>query len=163
MQPIIVGTAFIVLSVAVVLAAWRRPGLGRALLGTLFVLMGGVNVYFAISDPSSYQDLYGERAWIPAYRDVINGPFADNATAFVLTVGLTQLAMGAAVLANRWAVRPALAGMIVFLIAVTPAGPENVINLVLAAGASILLLTPRPSTELKAAANPGTAGAPAAP
>lgn len=162
MPPIVVGTAFVLWSLGVVLAAWRRPALGRALLGTLFVAMGGINAVAAIANPSTYQDAYGERAWIPFYRDVINGFFAENARAFVLTVAVVQVAMGVALLLNGWAARPALAGMVVFLVAVTPAAPENVINLVFATGALMLLATSggraAPASDVTRGTSPRTAG-----
>lgn len=144
MPPIVVGTAFALWSLGVVWAAWRRPRLGRGLLGALFVAMGGINAVAAIANPTTYQEAYGDRAWIPAYRDIINGFFADHATLFVLVVAVLQIAMGVAVLSNGWGARPALVGMVVFLVAVTPAAPENVINLVFAAGAVMLVPTSGP-------------------
>lgn len=101
MPQIVVGAGFIAWAVAVAAVAVPRPQLARALLASLFALMGLVNLVAALTDPGVYQDAYGATAWIPAYRDVINGFWAANDAVLVLLSAAAQLLLAAAVMTTR--------------------------------------------------------------
>lgn len=138
MKGILVGGIFVAWATAALWGSLRQPAVARALLGGLFVSMGLVNVLAVLSDPLAYTDLYGDRAWIPWYRDVLHGAVADHAVLIVAPVALAQVAGGLLLLVRRHE-RAALTGMVVFLVATVPLGPEVAVNLVFAAGAVVLL------------------------
>jgi uncharacterized protein len=50
----------------------------RRVLAALFISMGVVNTIAMLSNPRAYTDLYGDRAWLPFYRSILNGFVADN-------------------------------------------------------------------------------------
>jgi hypothetical protein len=56
----------------------------RVLLAALFISMGVVNAIAVLSNPRAYTDLYGDRAWLPFYRSILNGFVADNARFIVI-------------------------------------------------------------------------------
>jgi hypothetical protein len=133
------GSGFIAWAVAVVAAAYARPQLARTLLSVLFVLMGIVNGVTAVADPTAYQDAYADDAVLPFYRDILAGFWSRNDVALIGLIAALQVVLGAAVLVPGWARRWGLAGMVLFLLAVTPTHPTNMVNLVFAVGAVLVL------------------------
>lgn len=152
MPQIVVGAGFIAWAVAVAAVAVPRPQLARALLASLFALMGLVNLVAALTDPGVYQDAYGATAWIPAYRDVINGFWAANDAVLVLLSAAAQLLLAAAVMTRGRVRTVGLVGMVVFLVLVAPTAKDNLINLVFALGAVLLIRSER--LARRAAAEP---------
>ena len=143
MPEIVVGDGFIAWAVVVAAVAVPRPQLARALLASLFALMGLVNLVAALTDPGVYQDAYGATAWIPAYRDVINGFWAANDAVLVLLSAAAQLLLAAAVMTRGRVRTVGLVGMVVFLVLVAPTAKDNLINLVFALGAVLLIRSER--------------------
>lgn len=143
MPQIVGGAGFIAWAVAVAALAVLRPELARALLASLFALMGLVNLVVALTDPGIYQDAYGATAWIPAYRDIINGVWAANDALLVLLSALVQLLLAVAVLARGRVRTVGLVGMVAFLVLVAPTATDNLVNLVFALGAVLLIRSQR--------------------
>jgi hypothetical protein len=43
------------------------------LLAALFISVGVVNTIAVLSNPRAYTAVYGDRAWLPFYRSILNG------------------------------------------------------------------------------------------
>lgn len=121
-----------------VCAKW--PNVGRAILGLGFLAASGVNLATAILNPQSYVEGFGPNA-LPLYRELIDGPFAQNPARLVIPIAVGQAASGAlSLLKDPWA-RLGLLGEVVFLLAITPLGLGSGFPapLILVGGLSLLL------------------------
>jgi hypothetical protein len=125
------------------LTAWRRPLLGRFLYLALFVWACGMNFWTAAVRPGAYLE-YGPLAVLGAYRDFIDGFFAQHVAAFVMLVAACQgfIAFGLAV--GGPLARIGLVGAVGFLLAIAPLGVGSGFpsTLLMAAGAIVLLRRP---------------------
>lgn len=139
MPEIVVGTGFAVWALAVVVSAVPCPRLSRTLLSVLFLLMGLVNGITAVSNPAVYENAYAETAMVPLYRAVLVTVWAEHNIALTLAVGILNVVLGVAVLIPGRTRRAGLLGAIVFLLAVAPTAPENLVNVAFAVGAALLL------------------------
>jgi hypothetical protein len=133
----------IVIGALMLLAAWRRPLLGRFLYLALFTWACGMNSWTATARPAAYLE-YGPLAVLDAYRGFIDGFFAEHIATVVLLVAAGQglIALGLAI-GGRLA-RIALVGAVGFLVAIAPLGVGSGFpsTLLMAAGALVLLRRP---------------------
>jgi len=134
-----VHVAALLVSLAMLLSAWRWPRLARIEYVALFAWACWMNWTTVTRSPSVYFD-YGGLAVVPAYRTFIEGPFRHQVVAVVGTIATLQglIALGL-VIGGAWA-RAALVGAIVFLVAVAPLGVGSGFpsTLIMAAGAFVL-------------------------
>lgn len=91
MEAVVVGTVF---AAAAIVILWQSlRGRRGAFLG-LALLLGAAsvaNTIAAITNPSAYSGLYGDRALIPLYRDILHGMSPEQARVVVLLVAACQL------------------------------------------------------------------------
>jgi hypothetical protein len=133
----------IVIGGLMLLAAWRRPLLGRFLYLALFTWACFMNFWTATMRPAVYLD-YGPLAVLGVYREFIAGFFAQHAAALVMTVAGCQglIAFGLAI--GGPLARIGLVGAVCFLVAIAPLGVGSGFpsTLLMAAGAIVLLRRP---------------------
>lgn len=139
--PVIISN---VLAIVLFAAAAQWPRVTRIVFGCGFIATGFFNAYTALYSPRVYVDGYGPLA-IGPYRDFIYGAFARHTMYFVLAIAAGQLVAGILALLPRLTLqRLGLAGMVVFLLAITGLGwgsgfPAGIL---LAAAAILCLRTP---------------------
>ncbi len=135
-------------SAALVLVAWRRPRAGRVLYAVLFGGAAAFNAVTALRTPRVYVDGFAPLAF-PPMRQLIEDVVALAPDAFVLAIAAGQ-ALAAAGFALGRGVPLVLAayGAPSFLAAISwlGVGAAFPVNLVLAAGALLVLRRPRAAT-----------------
>jgi hypothetical protein len=113
------GSTIVALVMLVVSVRRRRAGL--VLFAVLFAWAAAVNTRTALTAPADYLG-YGAFAVIDVYRRFIFGFFAQHVAAIVLAIAAAQAAIAVALLNGRRWRRVALAGAMVFLLAIVPLG-----------------------------------------
>jgi len=109
------------ISLALIGICYKWPRIGSYFWSGIFLLAGFYNGLSAIRWPELYQ-VYGETA-IPYYRDFITGFFAEHAATFVLFIALGQVLISIGLFTrNRLLYKTAIAGALIFLLAITPLG-----------------------------------------
>lgn len=98
-----------------------KPVFGRMCMSLLFLGGAVVNTVISISHPQIYMT-YADVAALPAYEEFINGYFGSHITGFVLSIAVGQLLIGLALLWKGPLEKIALAGAVVFLLAIAPLG-----------------------------------------
>lgn len=133
-----VATLLISLLLAAVCLPW--PNLGRALFALLFGWAGQFNLKLALVHPQAYVG-FSRFAVLEAYRDFIQGWFAQHVAWVVVPIALGQLAICLLLLGPTRAVRLGCAGGIVFALAIAPlcAGSAFPASLVMALGLALLM------------------------
>lgn len=111
----------IAVSIALAVAAWKRPNIGRGMFAVLFLWAGLYNAQTALTRPLEYLG-YATLTESPTYRAIIEGPFARHITTYVLLIAVGQLCIGVGVLLRGTLLRIACIGAIVFLLAIAPLG-----------------------------------------
>ncbi len=147
MSPTVTGYAASTLgSLALLLVAWRWPRAGRLLYAVLFVVAGAFNLVTAIRAPQLYVKGFAPLAF-PPMNEFIERVLVLAPDVFVGTIALGQLAIAVAIALGRGALLWAgVTGAATFLVAISwlGAGAAFPTNLVLAAGAVLLLRAARP-------------------
>lgn len=130
-------------SVLMLLAAWRRPVLGRALYVALFAWAAPTNLHAVSTDPAQYLD-FANLAVLDAYADIIRGPFAQHVTLYVTLIATCQALIAAGLFTGGMLARVAAVGAITFLVAIAPFGVGSAFpcTLIMATGAALLLRHP---------------------
>lgn len=130
----------IAFSIVMAVAAWKRPNVGRGLFAALFLWAGLFNAQTAIQRPAEYLG-YATLTESPAYRAIIEGPFARHITTYVLLIAVGQLCIGVGMLLRGTLTRVACIGAIAFLLAIAPLGIGSGFpsTLIMAGGAAVLL------------------------
>jgi hypothetical protein len=128
------------ISIVLLLLALARPVTTRVLLCLIFTAAGFFNGVAAFMHPEWYLT-YADVAAIPSYERFINGAFSRHITAYVLAIAIGQLSIGIFVGFKGWMQKSALAGAVVFLVAISPlgAGAAFPCTIILAAACMILL------------------------
>lgn len=130
----------IVFGLALLVATWKRPNLGRVLLVALFAWAAATNAYTALTTPWVYLD-FASLTESPVYKAIIVGPFARHLTVWVLMIALAQAMIAIGLALRGQLARVAAVGAIVFLIAIAPLGIGSGFpsSLLLAGAVAILL------------------------
>lgn len=138
------------ISLLLLILALKRPVTARTLISILFIGAAFINGYTAIDHPEIYLG-YADLAALPAYETFIRGNFSRNITAYILTIAIAQLAIGFCVAASGRLSKTALAGAIIFLLAIAPLGAGSAFpcTLVLAAACAILFIKRQPQTLME--------------
>jgi len=133
-------TVWAIFVLAVTTLCLAKPNAGRIFLGLFYVAMAiGVNIVLVLLHPQLYIEL-GRNALIPLYRALFLQVIALNPPLFILPVAACQIAIGLLILNKGRYVKVGLAGGIIFTLAITPLGIEELPNPVLAL-AQVFLLT----------------------
>lgn len=107
-----------VVSLVILIAAWKRTRWARLLFSILFLWASCTNMYLGLTDPDSYLD--NARFAIPLYSDFINGWFSHYNHIIIPLIAIGQFFIAAGmVLRGRW-VDLACIGSMIFLIAIAP-------------------------------------------
>jgi hypothetical protein len=85
---------------------------------------------------------YADLAAIPTYETFIRGNFSRHITTFILTIAVAQLAIGICIAGKGALSKTALAGAIIFLLAIAPLGAGSAFpcTVILAAACTVLLI-----------------------
>lgn len=109
------------ITVLVLVVAWRIPFVARIAIGVIFLLASIVNTREAIIQPSSYL-FYEQLALLQLYRDFIAGWFSEHVRAMVLPIAFGQLLIaGGMFFGGRW-LKLAIIGVVIFGLAIAPLG-----------------------------------------
>jgi hypothetical protein len=110
------------LALGLIIICWRRPKVGRAILGLGFIAAAVFNAWTVLADPQAYVRGFGPQALFPFYENFIYGPFARSPVLFILPIALGQLAIGLLMFARGAGLKLGLVGGTIFFLAVTPLG-----------------------------------------
>ncbi|MFI5151844.1 MAG: hypothetical protein ACHQET_00840 [Chitinophagales bacterium] len=116
--PFIISNILFVLSIV---AATKRPKWARAFLAAFFLWASLTNLSYAISRPEIYLE-YGKLTFLPFYEDFINGYFSQHITQLVSLIAFFQMAIFIGILLNKFWVRLASIGGMIFGMAIAPLG-----------------------------------------
>jgi hypothetical protein len=136
-------------SLALLVAAWRRPRVGRWAFALLFLGAAVFNAVGALRDPRIYVTGFAPHA-IGPFREFIERVVALAPDAFVLAIAVGQFLIGIALASGDGLVlRLGVIGAVVFLVAISwlGVGAAFPTNLVLAVGARLLWRTGAPSSS----------------
>lgn len=104
-----------------VIMAMRWPTPTRVLLGMIFLAAGVANLLIVSSQPHLYLK-YADTATHPFYRDFILGPFTRNIQLYVTLIAISELLIGIFIMYKGLAMRVAMTGALIFLLALAPLG-----------------------------------------
>ena len=110
------------LTLGLIVICWRRPKVGRAIIGLGFAAAAVFNAWTVLADPQAYVRGFGPQALFPFYENFIYGPFAKDPALFVLPIALGQLVIGLLMFARGAWLRLGLVGGTIFFLAITPLG-----------------------------------------
>ena len=129
-----------VVSIIILIAAWKKTKWARALFALLFFWAAGTNMYLGITRPDTYQE-YADLA-IPAYRDLINGWFSHYNYIIIPLIAIGQFLIAVGMVLKSWWVRAACVGAIIFLLSIAPlmVGAAFPFSLTVAVAAWLILL-----------------------
>ncbi len=137
-----------VVSVVLLVVAWRWSRIGRGLFAVLFLGASVFNAVTALRTPSAYVEGLAPHAFTPM-REFIERVVALFPDTFVLAIAAGQFAAGVGLAVGRgpW-LQLCVAGAACFLVGISwlGVGAAFPLNLVLAAGVLLLLRGPRPAS-----------------
>jgi len=107
-----------IVSIIVLIVAWKYTKAARILFAIIFFLASGVNMYTGIVTPEGYLE-YGKMA-IPLYRDFINGWFSENVALLISLIAIGQFLIAVGMILKVMLVKMACIGVIIFLLAIAP-------------------------------------------
>lgn len=127
-------------ALVIVITAMFWPTVSRILLSILFIAACVVNASTAMQNPSIYIE-FGEITPSGYYRSIIMGPFAEHVQWYIYLIATCQLFIGVFIAYKGQLMKAAMAGAIVFLIAISPLGYGSAFPapLILAAALATLL------------------------
>jgi hypothetical protein len=124
------------LAVSLLLAALclSRPLAARIAIAVMFLVGGlGINLFLTLVSPQNYVEFL-DNAWPNVYRTLCDPVVSWNPTLFgVFMIGF-ELIVAVLILGKGRAVQPGLFVGAVFLLTITPLGPEELPNPIVAAG-----------------------------
>ena len=107
-----------VVSIIILIAAWKRTRWARWLFSALFLWASVTNMYLGLTDPDSYLD--NARFAIPLYQDFISGWFSHYNHIIIPLIAIGQFFIAIGMLLNSWWVKLACIGSIIFLLSISP-------------------------------------------
>jgi len=107
-----------VVSVIIIIVAWKRTRWARWLFAFLFFWASATNMYYGITDPNIYQQ-YAHMA-IPVYRDFINGWFSQHNQIIIPLIAIGQFCIAIGMLLKGSWVKLSCIGAIIFLLSIAP-------------------------------------------
>ena len=107
-----------VVSIIILIAAWKRTRWGRWLFSVLFLWASATNMYIGLTNPDSYLD--NARFAIPLYQEFINGWFSHYNHIIIPLIAVGQFLISIGMLLHGWWVKLACIGSIVFLLSIAP-------------------------------------------
>jgi hypothetical protein len=109
------------IAILLLIAAIKRPKLGRLLFALLFAWASWINYVTAHNSPEEYLN-YALLTPFDLMRDFINGWFKENIILMVTLISFGQGLIAIGMMLKSWYVKIACIGAIVFLLAITPLG-----------------------------------------
>lgn len=108
-----------IVAIFAVISAMIWPTVARVLLGSIFVAAFVFNLFTATTNPSAYL-YFAEVAAHPFYKSIILGPFSKHVQLYVIMIACCQLLIGVFIAYKGRLMNIAMAGGIVFLLAISP-------------------------------------------
>lgn len=128
------------IALVLLVTAFFRPGWVRWAAIIIFVAASVTNSWIAIRNPLDYQG-YAELVVFDVYRDFIEGWFRAHTRWLVLPIAACQLAIAVLLIVNtrmsRWL---AVAGALVFLLAISPFGVGSAFPFSITYGAALVVM-----------------------
>ncbi len=110
------------LAIGLLTLAFPKPGWVRWASVAIFLWAAWTNGRIALTRPLDYQT-FGELAVLRAYRTFIHGWFRDHTPLLLLPIAVCQFAIAILLIRNTQSMRRlAVAGAILFLLAIAPLG-----------------------------------------
>lgn len=110
-----------VVSLLMLLAAWKTPKLARLLFFLLFAWASYTNSSLAIRSPQLYLE-YADLAFLSFYKQFILGWFSKHITTVVVCIATCQGLIAASMLLKGFLFKAAAVGAMLFLMAIAPFG-----------------------------------------
>lgn len=110
-----------IIALLLLLATLKVPRVARICFALLFSWAAFTNWTTSQEKPEVYIE-YADFAWIPWYRDFINGWFSQHIRSVVGSIAVCQAIIGLSFLFNGPPFTICLAGAIVFFLAILPLG-----------------------------------------
>jgi len=110
-----------IVSVVLLVSAYRWPRISRILFVLIFLIAGLFNIYTAMTEPEAYL-FYGDMAVLEPYRHFIHGFFSIHTQEIVLAIALGQLCVAALLSFKGKLFKLGIVGGVIFFIAITPLG-----------------------------------------
>ena len=107
-----------VVSIIILVAAWKRTRWARWLFSALLLWASATNMYIGFTNPDSYLD--NARFAIPLYQDFINGWFSHYNHIIIPLIAVGQFFISIGMLLHGWWVKLACIGSIIFLLSIAP-------------------------------------------
>lgn len=107
-----------VISIVLLLVAWKNTKIARALFALLFLWASIINAYTIFHTPDAYLS-YADMA-ITFYRDFIKGWFSQHHRVVVPVIAAGQFIIAAGMVLKGWWVQWACIGAIIFLLSIAP-------------------------------------------
>ncbi|HJS55630.1 MAG TPA: hypothetical protein VJ765_13845 [Chitinophagaceae bacterium] len=107
-----------VVSLIILIAAWKRTRWARWMFFVLFFWAFCINLYLGLTSPDSYLD--NAKFALPFYQDFINGWFNDHNHIIIPLIALGQLLIAIGMILKGWWVKWACIGSIIFLLSIAP-------------------------------------------
>lgn len=107
-----------VVSIIILIAAWKSTRWARWLFSALFLWASATNMYIGVTDPDSYLD--NARFAIPLYQDFINGWFRHYNHVIIPLIAVGQFFIFIGMVLHGWWVKLACLGSIIFLLSIAP-------------------------------------------
>lgn len=108
----------------------RRLDLVRSAIGLIFVASGLANIYTAATNPEEYRS-FSETAYLQVYRDLISSVSVSTMPLLLGLVSVYEFTLGALILTKGMIVRVGLGMGILFAMALSLLGPDELPALVL--------------------------------
>ena len=110
-----------IVSVALLISAYKWPRIARILFVLIFLVAGLFNIFTAMTEPEAYL-IYGDMAVLEIYRHFIHGIFSKYTQEIVLAIALGQLCVAALLNFKGKLLRLGVIGGVIFFIAIIPLG-----------------------------------------
>ena len=107
-----------VVSIIILIAAWKRTRWARWLFAALFLWASATNMYIGLTNPDSYLD--NARFAIPLYQEFINGWFSHYNHVIIPLIAVGQFLIAIGMLLHGWWVKLACIGSMIFLLSIAP-------------------------------------------
>ena len=111
----------LILSIGLVIISWKWNTLARTILSLLFLWAGFYNLRTSFIRPDEYLQ-FANFSYSHLYRTFILGFFSKHITLIVASIAFLQITMAIMIALKGKVVLLGLAGMVIFLVAITPLG-----------------------------------------
>ncbi|MCW5946385.1 MAG: hypothetical protein KIT74_05075 [Fimbriimonadales bacterium] len=133
------------IALSLLIVAFKWPNVSRWGIAITYLWAAPFNSWIALTNPEQYQG-FAELALVPWYCEFIEGPFGENATAFLLLIALGQAVIFITMALGGKYLRVGVIGNCIFLSAIAPLGVGSAFpfSIIVSIASIIVLLKLKP-------------------